>query len=57
MARADIRLLFSDPLEGGVEDVTSQVFGGDASDIVHGNIENMDRAMNWLRMSRWGFVL
>ena len=28
MARADIRLLFTDPLKGGVEDVTSTVFGG-----------------------------
>ena len=28
IARADIRLLFSSPLKGGVEDVTSLVFGG-----------------------------
>tara|TARA_R110002072_G_scaffold81835_1_gene187036 strand:- start:247 stop:546 length:300 start_codon:yes stop_codon:yes gene_type:complete len=55
MARADIRLLFSDPLEGGVEDVTSQVFGGGEADIVRGTIENMERAMKWLRLSRWGF--
>ena len=55
MARADIRLLFTNPLEGGVEDVTSTVFGGRESDIVSGDVENMDRAMKWLRMSRWGF--
>ena len=55
MARADIRLLFTDPLEGGVEDVTSTVFGGRESDIVSGDVENMDRAMKWLRMARWGF--
>ena len=55
MARADIRLLFSDPLEGGVADVTSAVFGGKDCDIVRGTIENMDRAMKWLRLSRWGF--
>jgi hypothetical protein len=55
MARSDIRLLFSDPLEGGVEDVTSQVFGGGESDIVRGTIENMDRAMKWLRRAAWGF--
>ena len=55
MSRADIRLLFSDPLEGGVEDVTSQVFGGGESDIVRGTIENMDRAMKWLRRAAWGF--
>ena len=55
IARADIRLLFSDPLKGGVEDVTSRVFGGDEADVVRGTIENMDRAMKWLRMARWGF--
>ena len=55
MARADIRLLFSDPLRGGVEDVTSTVFGGDDGEIVRGSIENMDRALKWLRLSRWGF--
>jgi hypothetical protein len=55
MARADIRLLFTDPLKGDVEDITSTVFGGEDADIVRGTIENMDRAMNWLRMSRWGF--
>tara|TARA_R100000152_G_C6734279_1_gene158626 strand:+ start:673 stop:993 length:321 start_codon:yes stop_codon:yes gene_type:complete len=59
MARADIRLLFSDPLKGGVEDVTFAVFGSimrDRSDIVRGTIENMDRAMKWLQQARWGFV-
>jgi len=55
MARADIRLLFSDPLNGGVEDVTSTVFGGTDHDIVRGSIENMERAMKWLRLTRWGF--
>jgi hypothetical protein len=55
IARADIRLLFTDPLEGGVEDVTSTVFGGSREDIVHGTIENMDKAMKWLRRSTWGF--
>ena len=59
MARADIRLLFSNntanikgkPL---VEDVTNQVFGGGDSDIVRGTVDNMDKAMKWLRMARWG---
>ena len=55
MARADIRLLFTDPLEGGVEDVTSEVFGGGDATIVRGTLDNMDRAMKWLRMTRWGF--
>jgi hypothetical protein len=55
MARADIRLLFSDPLQGGVEDVTSVVFGGKDSDIVRGTIGNMDKAMKWLQLTRWGF--
>ena len=55
MARADIRLLFTDPVQGGVEDVTSTVFGGNESDTVRGNVENMDRAMKWLRLTRWGF--
>jgi len=55
MARADIRLLFTDPLKGGVEDVTSEVFGGGDGSIVRGTLDNMDRAMKWLRMTRWGF--
>ena len=54
-SRADIRLLVSDPLEGGVEDVTSQVFGGEEASIVQGTIENMDTAMTWLRQTSWGF--
>ena len=54
MSRADIRLLFSDPLEGGVEDVTSSVFGGKSEDIVCGTIENMDSAMKWLQRTDWG---
>lgn len=54
MARADIRLLFTDPINGGVEDVTSSVFGGSDSDIVSGTIENMDRAMKWVRRISWG---
>ena len=57
IARADIRLLFSDPVKGGVEDVTSQVFGGKEHDVVRGTIQNMDKAMKWLQMQRWGFVL
>ena len=56
MARADIRLLFSDPLRDGVEDVTSHVFGGDEADVVLGTIENMDRAMKWLQLTRWGMI-
>ena len=60
MARADIRCLFSHATAGRtegerVEDVTSQVFGGGKSDIVHGNAENMATAMNWLRRTNWGF--
>ncbi len=54
LARADLRLLFSDPLEGGVEDVTSAVFGGEEGSIVRGTIENMDEAMRWLRRCDWG---
>ena len=54
-SRADIRLLVTDPLEGGVEDVTSQVFGGEDASVVRGTIENMDTAMKWLRMTTWGF--
>jgi hypothetical protein len=56
IARADIRLLYSDPLDGGVQDVTSEVFGGDEAAIVPGTLGNMERAMNWLRMASWGFV-
>lgn len=60
MARADIRCLFSHATLGRgdrprVEDVTSQIFGGDKSDIVRGNVENMAKAMNWLSRTRWGF--
>tara|TARA_B100000519_G_scaffold182451_1_gene175432 strand:+ start:603 stop:929 length:327 start_codon:yes stop_codon:yes gene_type:complete len=58
IARADIRLLFSDPVKGGVEDVTFAVFGAtmrDRSDVVRGTIENMDKAMKWLQLARWGF--
>ena len=55
MARADIRLLFSHPVDGGVHDVTSEVFGGGKSDIVRGTIQNMDKAMKWLQRSGWGF--
>ncbi len=59
MARADIRCLFSnntDGIEGrsSVEDVTSRVFGGGQADIVRGTVDNMDRAMKWLQMARWG---
>jgi hypothetical protein len=54
LCRADIRLLFTDPLEGGVKDVTSSVFGGGEADIVRGTIENMDAAMKWLRRTTWG---
>jgi len=55
LARADIRLLFTDPLRGGVEDVTSRVFGGKEHDVVRGTIQNMDKAMKWLQLARWGF--
>ena len=60
MARADIRCLFSHATAGctegeRVEDVTSQVFGGGKSDIVRGNVDNMAKAMNWLRRTNWGF--
>lgn len=59
MARADIRCLFSNATAGiegrsEVEDVTSRVFGGGHADIVRGTVENMDRAMKWLQMARWG---
>ena len=55
MSRSDIRLLVSDPLEGGVEDVTSKVFGGNEEDIVRASIETMEIAMKWLRRVSWGF--
>ena len=59
MSRADIRCLFSNTTAGiegrpEVEDVTSHVFGGGSSDIVRGTVQNMDRAMKWLQMARWG---
>ena len=54
LARSDLRLLFTDPLEGGVEDVTSVVCGGDEAAIVRGSIENMEKAMQWLRRCDWG---
>ena len=57
IARADIRLLFSEPLKGGVEDVTSLVFGGGEADVVPGTIQNMDKAMKWLQLARWGFAV
>jgi len=57
IARADIRLLFSNPLTGGVEDVTSRVFGGSEADVVPGTIQNMDKAMKWLQLARWGFAV
>ena len=48
MRRADIRLLV------GSDDVTSETFGGGEHDIVRGTVENMDRAMKWLRSTEWG---
>lgn len=59
MARADIRCLFSHTTLGRedgprVEDVTRQVFGGADDDLVRGNVENMAKAMNWLRRTNWG---
>jgi hypothetical protein len=48
MRRADIRLLI------GSDDVTSKTFGGVEHDIVRGTIENMERAMKWLRSTEWG---
>ena len=57
LARADIRLLFSDPLKGGVEDVTSQVFDCGEHDTVRGTIQNMEKAMKWLQLTRWGFCV
>ena len=56
MCRADIRLLFSCPLNGGVEDVTNSVFGGGEADVVRGTIENMEEAMKWLRRTSWGMM-
>ena len=59
MARADIRLLFSNNTAGiegrpSVEDVTGQVFNVSEAATVHGSVQNMARAMNWLQMARWG---
>lgn len=57
-ARVDIRL-FVENNDGGVcgteDDVTSVVFGGGKADVVRGTVENMDKAMRWLRMTTWGF--
>jgi hypothetical protein len=50
MRRADMRLLV------GSDDVTSKVFGAGEHDIVRGTIENMDKAMKWLRSTEWGFT-
>ena len=50
MRRADMRMLV------GQSDVTSEVFGGAEHDIVRGTIENMDKAMKWLRSTEWGFT-
>jgi|TARA_R110001583_G_scaffold130972_2_gene282691 hypothetical protein len=56
-SRADIRLLFSHPLEGGVKDVTEEVFpASHPGEPVRATIENMDRAMKWLRLVRWGML-
>lgn len=59
MARADIRLLFSNNTAGiegrpSVEDVTGQVFNVSEAATVHGSVQNMAKAMNWLQMARWG---
>ena len=54
MARADIRLLFTNPLSGGIEDVTTTVFGGSIDDTVTGSIKNMATAMKWLQRTDWG---
>ena len=54
LSRSDLRLLFTHPLEGGVEDVTSSVFGGEDSDIVRGTVENMDIGMKWLQRTDFG---
>ena len=49
--RSDIRL-FHDG-----KDVTGEVFGFEENSgwVVRGDVENMDRAMRWLRRSAWGF--
>ena len=45
MARSDIRLLFTDPLNGGVKDVTNDIFGGPDGSVIRGDADNMDKAM------------
>lgn len=55
MARSDIRLLFTDPLDGGVKDITNDIFGGPDGSVIQGNADNMDKAMKWLQLSSWGF--
>ena len=55
LTRADIRLLFSDPLKGGVKDMTSSVFGGEDHPCgVDATIDNMSTAMKWLQRIDWG---
>jgi ethanolamine utilization protein EutA (predicted chaperonin) len=53
-SRSDLRLLFTHPLDGGVVDVTSQVFGGEEEDVVRATLDSMERAMKWLRRTNWG---
>ena len=55
LARSDIRLLFTDPLDSCVHDVTSSVFGGPEGGIVRGTVQNMDMAMKWVQRTDWGF--
>ncbi len=54
LSRSDLRLLISHPLDGGVEDVTSQVFGGGEEDVVRATLDSMEQAMKWLRRTTWG---
>jgi len=54
LSRSDLRLLFHNSLKGTVDDVTSDVFGGDSYDVVPATLESMDKAMKWLRMTSWG---
>ena len=48
LRRGDIRLID----DSG--DVTSKVFGGGEDDIVPANLDNFEKAMNWLRRCGWG---
>jgi len=55
LSRSDIRCFMMDPQTEEERDVTAEVLGAGLNDVVRADIENMSRAMNWLRQTPWGF--